>query len=145
MLIGLLFVWEGIPHTYSVICQRKAKERVDCLKQEKVLWWIPIRHTSLKHLQAVRMGKGENAYDDTLYFIYLYGESNNLMFGNSLYLEDIQKDLLKAQQFLKNSETQSLMLERYEAHWDFAIVGVLIGTLGFWTVIYGIVAQKVRG
>lgn len=136
LIIGPLFIWEGVPHTYSVTCERTTEEQIDCKKQERLLWWILIKTTSLKQLQSVRRGKGENAYDSAVYFIYLNGENNNLMFGNTLDLEEIQADLLKAQQFLENSKTQSLLLERYKVNWTFAIVGFLVGALGFWTLIY---------
>ncbi len=131
LLIGLLFVWEGIPHTNSVTCKHTPVNQVDCQRQEIVLWWIPIHTVQLKNLQAVRMGKGTNYYDSTLYFISLKGEGSNLMFGNTLYLEEIQGDLLKAQQFLEDGKTQSLTLERYEAQYFFAILGLFLSTLGF--------------
>lgn len=131
LLVGLLFLWEGLPHTHSVTCQHTPANQVDCQRQEKILWWIPIKTAVLRNLQAVRMGKGENAYDSTVYFISLKGEGSNLMFGNTLDLEDIQRDLLKAQQFLEDGKTQSLTLERYEAQYFFAITGFLLSTLSF--------------
>ncbi|BAY65767.1 hypothetical protein NIES22_58740 [Calothrix brevissima NIES-22] len=131
LLVGLLFLWEGLPHTHSVTCKHTPANQVDCQCQERIFWWIPIKTVPLRNLQAVRMGKGENAYDSTVYFISLKGEGSNLMFGNTLNLEDIQGDLLKAQQFLKDGKTQSLTLERYEAQYFFAIMGFLLSILGF--------------
>ncbi|MBD2213703.1 hypothetical protein H6G27_28120 [Nostoc linckia FACHB-104] len=131
LLIGLVFLWEGLPHTNSVTCNRIAVNQVDCQQQEKILWWIPIKTVSLKNLQAISLGKGTNYYDSILYFISLKGEENNLMFGNSLNLEDIQGDLLKAQHFFQYSKTISLTLERYKAEYLVAVIGFLFGILGF--------------
>lgn len=136
LAIGLLFVWVGIPHTNSFTCKRITETQIDCQRQETVLWWIPIKTTSLKRLQAVQIGEGENAYDSTVYFLDLAGESRYLTFGNTLDRAEIQTDLVKTQQFLKDSNAQSLRLARYEANWIFAIVGLPIGGLGFWTLIY---------
>ncbi|HBB30503.1 MAG TPA: hypothetical protein DDZ80_32855 [Cyanobacteria bacterium UBA8803] len=142
LIVGLLFVWEGVPHTSSVTCKRTAENQINCLQQEKVLWWIPIQKTLLNNLQAVHLSQGENAYDGTVYLIYLRGANNNLMFGNSLDLEEVQEDILKAKQFIKDSKAQSLTLKRYEVNWIFTILGSLIGALGFWIVIYDIVDRK---
>jgi hypothetical protein len=145
LVVGLLFVWEGVPHTYSVICKRTTEKQRDCLQQEKVFWWIPIQKTLLNNLQAVQLGKGENVDGDTVYLISLRGENNNLIFGNSLDLEDVQGDILKAQQFIQDREADSLILERYEVNWLFAILGALIGSLGFWILSSGIVDRKIKG
>jgi hypothetical protein len=135
-IIGLLFVWEGIPHTSSVTCERIAKQPVDCLKQEKIFWWIAIKTTLLKNLQVVHRVEAMNAYDSKVYAIYWRGENNELIFGNTLDMERIQADLLQAQQFLKNGKPSSLTLERYKVNWVFALVGSLVGGLGVWIVIY---------
>jgi hypothetical protein len=136
LLIGLLFFWEGLPHTNSVNCQRVVANQVNCQQQEKVLWWIPIQTISLKNLQAVRMEQGENADDSTVYFISLRGETSNLIFGNTLSLKKIQGDLLKVQNFLQDSKIQSLTLEQYEEPDFFVVIGFFLSILGFQTMIW---------
>jgi hypothetical protein len=139
-----LFFWKGIPHTGSVTCQHTSEQQIDCLKQEKIFWWIPIQQTWLKDLQSVKLAQGENAYDSIVYLVHLQGKYNSLTFGNSLDEEVVQTDIRKAQQFLQNRQERSLILERYEVDAIAAILGFLIGGLGVWIMIYDLSDQKLK-
>jgi hypothetical protein len=143
-IVGVLFFWEGIPHTSSVTCQRTSKQQIDCLKQGKIFWWIPIQQIRLKELQTVKLAQGENAYDSIVYLVYLRGEYDSLTFGNSLDEEVVQSDIRKAQQFLQNWQERSLTLERYEVEWGFAILGFLIGGMGVWIMIADLSDQQLK-
>lgn len=136
LLYGVIFVWHGIPHTDSVTCERKIEAQIDCQRQQKVLGWIPIKNTQLNQLRSVQMGNGENFDDSTVYFIVLRGENRHLSFGHTLNSAEIQLDRLKLNQFLHARQPPSVRVERYEAHWFFAVIGLPIGALGLWTLIY---------
>ncbi|MBL1179135.1 hypothetical protein [Pantanalinema sp. GBBB05] len=136
LAVGAVFIWAGIPHTTSVICQRSSGTQIECQKQEKILWWIPIKTISFERLHSVRLGKGENAYDGTVYFILLSGKTGEFIFGNTLDETEIQGDLLTAQEFYRNREIKLLRLERYEADWLAVALGLPIAALGVWIMIY---------
>jgi len=133
--VGLVFFWKGIPHTCFVMCDRTSTTQINCLYQETVLWWIPLKRASLENLQAVQLQEGENAYDGTVYLIFLDGATNDLTFGNSLSREAIANDIQEAQTFLSDRAAQSLYLHRYEADWLFAILGLPLVYLGLWIVL----------
>lgn len=100
------------------------------------MWWIPIKTISFERLHSVRLGKGENAYDSTVYFILFSGKTGEFMFGNTLDETEIQRDLLKAREFYQSREMKLLYLERYEADWLAIALGFPIAALGVWIMIY---------
>lgn len=134
--VGLVFLWAGIPHSTVVVCDRLSNNRINCLYQEQVLWWIVLKQSTLENLQSASLQKGENAYDGTLYRIFLDGESSDLGFGNSLDLEKVESDLEKTQAFLDDATIESLRLRQSESAWLFVLLGLPIAALGIWTLTY---------
>jgi len=141
LAVGLVFFWNGTPHSSSVVCQRSPKKEIDCQRQAKILWFIPIETVSLNGLNSVRLVKGENAYDGEVFAVALTGKNEELIFGNSLEREDVEADLSKTKTFLKDANLSSLSLNRYQAEWLFVLLGLPIAALGFWTISWAVTVK----
>ncbi|HIK14344.1 MAG TPA: hypothetical protein IGS53_03445 [Leptolyngbyaceae cyanobacterium M33_DOE_097] len=139
--VGLVFLWHGMPHSASVVCQRSPEKEMDCQQQAKILWFIPIETIPLNGLKSARLLKGENAYDGEVFAVALTGRNGELIFGNSLDREEVEADLSKVKVFLKDASLSTLNLNRYQAEWLFVLLGLPIAALGFWTIFWAVTAD----
>jgi len=139
--VGLVFLWHGMPHSSSVVCQRSPEKEIDCQRQAKILWFIPIETIPLNGLNSVRLVKGENAYDGEVFAVALTGKNGELIFGNSLDREEVEADLSKAKVFLKDASLTTLSLNRDQVEWLFVLLGLPLAALGFWTIFWAVTVK----
>lgn len=148
LAVGLAFTWAGIPRTSALTCTRDTRQisgqnagQIACQRQDRILWWIPLKTQTLSGLQRIKRAEGENAYDSVVYLLVLDGLGHDgiyrtIIFGNTLDEGLIEQDLQRAQGFLADPTQPSLTLVRYEDAWGFVLLGLPFAAFGLWTMVY---------
>lgn len=134
--VGIVFIGSGIPQTQLLTCQQNQVRRIDCLKEQKVLWWFVLKNIPLNNLQSVGLGLGENNESDPVYRLDFRNHQQTLEFGHSLSEEQVKAELAQTETFIQDPAASPLILSRFYQAWGFVILGIPIAILGFGIIRY---------